>query len=410
MTHLGDNAEPAEDAVNECCRRCEQVTGRRPTSDSTPLVAHVIYRFDIGGLENGIVNIVNHICHKKYRHAIICLTNYSNFRFRIRKDISLFALNKQEGKDLSVYVKLFRLMRTLRPDIVHTRNLAAVDSALIAKVAGVPRVVHGEHGRDIVELHGNNWKYNLFRRFCRLFVDRYIPMSRDLASWLHDRIGVPENKIAQIYNGVDVGQFYPATSNRAPVPVSDFAPDGTIVIGTVGRLVPVKDPITLVHAFLHLLSLIPKARKRLRLALVGDGPLQPEIQALLQGADATGIAWLAGAREDIPQLLRSFDVFVLPSLTEGISNTILEAMASGLPVVATRVGGTPELVTENVTGMMVPPAQPFAMAKALQTYIQNPILMRRHGRAARERIENEFSVKTMVRQYEAVYDALLNRD
>jgi sugar transferase (PEP-CTERM/EpsH1 system associated) len=321
--------------------------------------------------------------------------------------VATFELRKREGKDIAIYGKLWRLLRKLRPDIVHTRNLPTVDSVMIAAIAGVPYRIHGEHGRDILEIRGQNRKYNMLRFLCRPFVDRYIAVSRELAMWLRQEIGVPEQKIVQIYNGVDSTHFCPARSDRAPLPVADFAPPGTIVIGNVGRMAVVKDPLTLVRAFLHLLEMMPDGRQRLRLVLVGDGVLQTEIEALVRQGRAMNVVWLAGGRDDVPELLRGFDIFALPSLAEGISNTILEAMATGLPVVATRVGGTAEIIIDGVTGRLVPAADPIAMARALNSYIENPALMRRHGRAARERVEQVFGLEHMVQQYEAVYEELL---
>jgi glycosyltransferase involved in cell wall biosynthesis len=140
---------------------------------------------------------------------------------------------------------------------------------------------------------------------------------------------------------------------------------------------------------------------------VGEGPLRTQAQQELRAADMRELAWLPGARDDIPQLMRGFDVFVLPSLAEGISNTILEAMASGLPVVATNVGGNPELVAQNKTGMLVPSANVQALAMTLERYVHDPGFAARHGRAGRARVAHEFSMESMVRGYEAVYDELL---
>jgi sugar transferase (PEP-CTERM/EpsH1 system associated) len=339
--------------------------------------------------------------------VIICLTDFSGFRSRIRReDIPVFALKKREGKDLRTYFKLWRLLRELRPEILHTRNLPTIDSILIGALAGVPRRVHGEHGRDMLELDGNNFKYNFLRRVCRPFVHTYIALSRDLEKWLRERIGAREDRIEQIYNGVDTGRFYPGGRDREPLPAG-FAPEGAIVIGSVGRLVPVKDPLTLVRAFIRLLDSAPDGREKLRLVLVGDGPLRQALEEILAKAGATANTWLAGTRDDVPQLLRSFDIFALPSLAEGISNTILEAMATGLPVVATSVGGTPELVTDGASGRLVPPSDSLAMAKALQRYIDHPSLIAQHGQAGCQRVEHEFGIDKMVNRYQAVYDALL---
>jgi sugar transferase (PEP-CTERM/EpsH1 system associated) len=374
-----------------------------------PLVAHIIHRLDVGGLENGLVNIINHTPENRYRHVIICITDYNPaFRARIRHEgVECYALHKREGKDFGVYLRLWRLLRQLRPEIVHTRNLSALEAQLPAALAGVPGRVHGEHGRDVHDIDGTNRKYNLLRRAFRPLVDRYIPLSRDLEQWLRNQVEVPGKKIVHICNGVDSELFHPAQSGRELLPLEGFADKDSIVIGTLGRMQTVKDQLTLVRAFLLLLERLPGARERLRLVLIGDGPLRAEAQELLRQAGALDLCWLPGSRDDTPHLLRCLDIFVLPSLAEGISNTILESMASGLPVLATRVGGNPELVKETHTGTLVPPNNAQAMADALQSYIEDPQMMRRHGAEGRQRVEQEFSLTHMVERYMAVYDALL---
>jgi glycosyltransferase involved in cell wall biosynthesis len=170
---------------------------------------------------------------------------------------------------------------------------------------------------------------------------------------------------------------------------------------------PVKDPLNLVRAFLRLRELAPGERGRLRLVLVGDGPLRTEAEVLLAAAGAREQAWLAGARDDVPELLQGLNVFVLPSIAEGISNTILEAMACGLPVVATRVGGNAELVVAGETGQLVPPSDPDALARAMLAYVRAPARAGREGAAGRVRIERRFSLEAMVERYMAVYDEVL---
>jgi glycosyltransferase involved in cell wall biosynthesis len=170
----------------------------------------------------------------------------------------------------------------------------------------------------------------------------------------------------------------------------------------------IKDQLTLVRAFLHLLDNEPGAREVLRLVIIGDGLLLEEARQLLRAAGAGQVAWLPGERADIPDMMRGLDLFVLPSLREGISNTILEAMASGLPVVATRVGGNPELVEEGRTGMLVPPSDPVALAQAIRTYLVDKGQLIRHGQAGRRRAEARFSMEAMVNAYLGVYDAVLN--
>lgn len=377
--------------------------------NTPPLVVHVIYRLAVGGLENGLVNLINRMSPERYRHAIVCIDDFTDFRDRIqRDDVEVYALHKRPGTDLGAYVRFWKLLRRLRPAIVHTRNLGALEFQFPAWLAGVRHRVQGEHGRDIGDLHGTNWKYLLFRKFMRPLVSRYVALSQDLANWLEISAGVSPKKISQIYNGVDTERFIPSKP-RLPVPIENFVPEDGIVIGTIGRMQPEKDQLTLVRAFILLLDAVENGRERLRLVLVGDGPLREQAQALLREANAEHLAWLPGVRNDAPQVMQAFDIFVLPSLIEGVSNTILEAMATGLPVVATAVGGNPELVSRDKTGETIPAADVAAMSQAIQCYIDAPELRRTHGKAGRARVEKMFSMEAMVTGYANVYDDLIKR-
>jgi sugar transferase (PEP-CTERM/EpsH1 system associated) len=376
---------------------------------SPPLIAHVIHHLVIGGLENGLVNLINRIPAHRYRHAIVCMTDYSDFSMRIRRDdVQIFSMNKKLGQDFGVYARLYQLFRRIKPDVVHSRNLTAMDSLLPAILSGVPVRIHGEHGRDQFDTEGKNRKYRLLRRLHRPMVTHYVAVSKDLERYLHEAIGVPQKKITQIYNGVDVDLFQPSPDGREAIgPYSD---PRQFVVGTVGRLQPVKDQVTLVRAMIALWRSDESMRKWLRLALVGDGPLRAEIEELLRRENATDLAWLAGARDDVPRVMRGLDLFVLPSLGEGISNTLLEAMASGLPVVATRVGGNPELMEEGRSGTLVPPADPHAMATAIREYWRNRDMAKRRGASAREITRRRFGLDVMVGDYVNLYDRLSRRN
>lgn len=379
-----------------------------PMQSTPPLIAHVIQRLAMGGLENGVVNLLNHMPDERYRHAIICLADATDYANRIqRKDVSIYELHKRPGQDLGVHRRFYRLLGELRPAIVHTRNLPTLEFQVSAAAARVAGRVHGEHGRDMYDLDGDNFKYNALRKTMRLFIHRYIAVSQDLSHWLTGTLNVPPVRVSQIYNGVDMVKFHPPVQPPCGDIPATIRSAETFVIGTVGRMEAVKDQLNLVHAFLQLIAAEPALRQRLRLMLIGDGPLREQARQLLRSADAENLAWLPGARDDVPEVLRAMDLFVLPSLREGISNTILEAMACGRPVVATAVGGNPELVVEGVTGMLVPPADATALAAALKVYCTDLERCRTHGEAGRSRVLQSFSLSNMVDRYLAVYDGAL---
>lgn len=390
--------------------RQDPLKSSRSITTQPPLIVHVIHHLGVGGLENGLINLINHIPPERYRHAIVCLKGYSDFRSRIlRENVEIVALNKREGHDLGLYVNLFRTLRRLKPDIVHTRNLGTMEGQVIAAVAGARARIHGEHGRDIFDLHGKNRKYNLLRKAIRPFVDHFIAVSRDLESWLVDTVGATPQRINQIYNGVDSLRFHPRDGAVFSAGPQGFFTENTFVIGSVGRMANVKNYPSLIRAFLMLLKEEPAARERCRLLIVGEGTSRRECIDMLREAGAEALAWFPGERADIPELMRAMDLFVLPSLGEGISNTILEAMSTGLPVVATRVGGNVELVKEELTGMLVPPEMSSALMAAIQKYYRNPDLVIQHGKAARRQIEASFSMEAMTKGYLQVYDKALRR-
>jgi sugar transferase (PEP-CTERM/EpsH1 system associated) len=376
---------------------------------SPPLVAHVIYALTMGGLENGLVNIINRTPTSRYRNVIICITIADDFARRITLEgVRVIQLHKREGHDFGFYWRLWRLFRELRPDIIHSRNLAALETQFLSIGCRGVRRVHGEHGLEGTDLGGGNWKYLAFRRFMRLFIHRYIVVSKDLSRWLEARVKVLPRNIRQIYNGVDHTRFGPARDATGHLlPWESGKTPEMIVIGTVGRLSPVKDQRSLLFAVAKLREIAPGLYPRLRLVIVGEGPLRQSLTDLVNELGLEQICWLPGDRDDVPALLAAMDVFVLTSLREGIPNTVLEAMASALPVIATAVGGNLELVEEGFNGSLVPAENPEALANALVPLLENQAERKRQGANARQRVCQRFDWSRTVDAYLSVYDEVL---
>jgi sugar transferase (PEP-CTERM/EpsH1 system associated) len=380
-----------------------------PVVDLRPVVVHVVYRFDTGGLENGVVNLINKMPVSAYRHVVLALTEVTDFRLRIvRSDVEFIALNKASGHAIWLYPRLFKLFRALHPAIVHTRNLAALEVVVPAWLAGVRVRVHGEHGRDQEDLAGLSKKHQWIRRMYSPFVSHYLALSRDLAGYLLDKVKIRDRRVTQAYNGVDSGKFRPFDSDLDALPADfPFRQPYEWIVGTVGRMQVVKDQLTLSKAVVRAIEIAPDLKAYLRLVMVGDGPLREQCQAILDSAGLSDISWLPGERQDIAELMRSLDCFVLPSLAEGISNTILEAMASGLPVIATEVGGNADLVVQGESGLLVPSNDPEALARSLVQLATAPVLAKSMGRAGRQLAEEKFSMAAMVATYQGLYDRLL---
>lgn len=370
-----------------------------------PLIAHVIFRLDVGGLENGLVNLINAMPADEFRHAIVCIDRATDFRQRIKvPDVEIVQIQKRPGRDPAALWRLFRAFRRMQPTVLHTRNLGALDALLPALLAGVRHRIHGEHGWDVTDAGGTGKRQRLLRRLHRPLVSEYVALSAEIGSYLADKVGVDRERISVICNGVNTSRFRPrdTPSRTAPLPHSVFDTDA-LVFGAVGRMDPVKGYLDLARAFVRFAGSGGPGSNRSRLVVIGDGATREAVQECLASAGLADRCWIPGKRDDIPALLPLFDVFVQPSLAEGISNTVLEAMACGLPVIGTDVGGNPELIVAGETGTLVPASQPESLAAALERYSTSPELVSERGAAARERAVRVLGFDTMLERYTQLY-------
>ncbi len=354
-------------------------------------VIHIVYSFGTGGLEKGIATLVRNAS-ECFEHIVLCLHSSGETAQFLPAGTSVIELHKPSGNSLSFVWKLRRTIERLKPAIVHARNWGGTDGIIAARLAGVRAAIQGEHGWLIDDPEGMNVKRLRLRRIFDYWTQEYTCVSQHLSQWLVKTVKV-KRPVTQIYNGVDIQVFSPGErgkSVRAELGLSDKS----FIIGMVGRLDPIKDHPTLFRAY----QTLKREYADIHLIIVGKGPERQRLERLA-GSD---ILFL-GNRQDIPAILQATDVFALPSLNEGISNTILEAMAVGLPVITTNVGGNPELARDGKTGMLVPPAEPMAICAALRNYIRNPELARIHGDAGRKIVVEQFSVEQMVQGYERVY-------
>jgi sugar transferase (PEP-CTERM/EpsH1 system associated) len=374
----------------------------------SPLIIHVLHHLVIGGMENGLVNLINHLPHSLWRHRVLCIEDFSEFRDRVRRDdVEVVALRRSQIGTWALRRRLFDECRRHRPAIVHARGLSGLDALPSAWLANVPVILHSEHGWNVDDLEGGKRRPALLRRLHSVFVDRHIVVSRHLGRYLADRVGIDTARVEHICNGVDVSRFVPrGDAVRASAP-EGFWNETSFVVGTVGRLQSVKDQATLLAAAARLLELRPELDRRLRIVLVGAGPMEAELRARAAALGIDSRTWFAGALSDVPGVLASFDVFVLSSLMEGISNTLLEAMACGLPIVATAVGGNLELVRDTDTGLLVAPGDVDALARQLVRVATEPGLGSMLGGRARAAALSEFSLEAMVRRYGDLYASML---
>jgi glycosyltransferase involved in cell wall biosynthesis len=295
--------------------------------------------------------------------------------------------------DLFALLRLYRYIRRVNPTILHASLFHAnLPGRVLGRVAGVPIIICAERTMGME----SEWRYRINRWTIGL-VDRVTAVSTNVRDFCVSHIGLPAEKLSVIYNGVELpeGAFPSTREARAALGLPPDEP----IIGTVSRLEPVKGIAILIQALARV--------DHVHLAIVGDGPDRAALESL---ADDLGVAdrihW-AGHRRDVPRLLPAFELLVQPSLHEGLPNSILEAMAVGLPVVATAVGGTPEVVVDGVTGLLTPSRDPGVLAKAITTLLRNPDLQRKMGRAGAERVRERFSQEQTVQQTQALYAHLL---
>lgn len=365
-------------------------------------ILHILHSLQVGGLENGVVNLINRLDPERFEHVICCIASSGPMAERIERPVPIHVIGKGAGRDSLLPFKIARVVRTVSPHIVHTRNWGTIDGVPGALLGGVRRIVHGEHGREATDPTGTNRRRQQARRLLSPLISRFITVSDDLRRWLVDDVGVDSGKVVQIINGVDTERFFPP-EDREVVKVRAGLNPRSFVVGTVGRLDPVKDQQLLLRAFAGFARGFAAGEALPVLIIVGGGPEEERLRELAADLGITGSVYFAGERRDTPELLRAMDLFVLPSIAEGISNTILEAMASGLPVLATGVGGNGELVVDTKCGFLFPSGDDARLKELLFRCASDFSLRGSLGGAARTRCLEHFSLAAMAAAYGRVY-------
>ncbi len=354
-------------------------------------VVHILHSFDTGGMEKGIAMVIKNSI-ATFKHTIICLTKTGESKKLLPKHIEIIEMKKKEGNSLFFILRLTKTIKNLKPDIVHTRNWGGFDGVIAAKLAGIKHIFHGEHGWSMDDPYGLNKKRMFIRRGLDRFVNHYTCVSRQIESWLINGIKV-KKPVIQIYNGVDCHLYSPGAgvAIRSDLGIQTH----TIVFGIVARLDPIKNHKTLIKVFNDINKVWPDTC----LLIAGKGTEEKYLKSI-----ACQNVHFLGNRSDIAELLKGLDVFVLPSFNEGISNTILEAMASGLPVVASDRGGNPELIKPDQNGMLFDPDSQEALKSCLSEYVQDSTLRKRHGDNGREMAQKLYSINTMADEYKSVWE------
>ncbi len=365
-------------------------------------ILFLITELDTGGAQKALARLLASLNRSRFKPHVACLYHGDKtVAQEIRAlGIPLTDLRMQAKWRADALWRLYRLLRRQQPAILHTWMFHAnLPGRLLGRLAGVPIVITSRRNVNI----GGPARERLLRWTSGL--DDAVIAVCELARQAEiERAGAAPHHVATIYNGVDVTAFS-RSDPEADARIRDTfdIPADAPLLGAIGRLHPQKDFGTLLAAVAQLRRQVPDAH----LLLVGDGELREELVNHARSLGLGDCVTFAGHRTHIPEILAAIDVFTLTSLWEGLPNVILEAMAAGLPVVATRVGGVPEVVVAGETGLLVPPRDPDALSRAIVTLLRDPALRQTMGRAGQERVRHRFSVEQMVRRTESLYERLL---
>ncbi|CAN2042477.1 L-malate glycosyltransferase [Candidatus Magnetomoraceae bacterium gMMP-15] len=349
-----------------------------------------------------MVNLVNSIDTTKFIVHICCIRDVGEFQSRIKNEETKIIECKFAEKNWDICCEIQKLCKEMSIDIVHTHGWGTFFVGVLgAKMARVPIVINGEHGT----LYYETFKRRLIQSILFNWVDLNLTVSIDLKLDILKRFWVTNSKFYTILNGVDTNKFRPNEEVRQEKRNELGIDQDTYIVGTVGRLAPIKDYPTLLRAF-AILKEREKERK-IKLIIVGEGEERSKLESLAKKLKIEAELLMLGYRKDIPELLNTMDIFVLTSEKEGLSNTILEAMACGKPVLATNVGGNPELVQHELTGILFPFRDYMKLAEYFTLFYKKDSLLKYYSRNAMLTAQQKFSLREMVKKYENVYFKLI---
>jgi sugar transferase (PEP-CTERM/EpsH1 system associated) len=367
---------------------------------------HVVDNMGRGGMQNGIVNVIRHLDQSRFEHVICSIRRLDHVdAHRFPEDNVKMMCVAGEGRESRVQIPaLSRSIRAVKPDIVHSRNWSGVEAVISGRWVGSCTLIHSEHGVDSETAEREPWRRVCFRRLAFGLADHVFCVSNQLRQLHARRTGFPERKIGVIHNGVDMDRFSPDSSARAAVRQEfGIAPD-ELCIGCVGNLTPVKDYPTLLHA----LNEIASVCANWRLVVAGEGLELPRLQSFVDAHPQwKDRVHFVGLSNRVREILNAMDIYVLSSVTEGISNSLLEAMATGIAVVVTETGGNPEVVVNGRSGLLFPVGDSHRLADHLLRLNAQPEERRSLAQEARQRISERFSLQSMVRRYEQLYESLV---
>jgi sugar transferase (PEP-CTERM/EpsH1 system associated) len=365
-------------------------------------VLHLLLNLECGGMESGVVNLINNINQDQFSSYICCLENSGALRERLSEEKGkIFELHKEPGRSLRIISALRKIYCNYEIDVVHTHNYATLAYGGVACLfSKKPYLVHGEHGDLPLQL--KNPKYVVVRKVMSLKAAMFHAVSEDLRNLFMEKVGIPANKIKHIANGLDLDKFKPCDS-RALRYEYGFQEKDFIILG-IGSFYPWKNFTLLIEAA----DILKAKNLGFKLILAGSGPESEKLKKLVLQKGLERWVHFLGYRKDTPEIINISNCLVQPSLTEGMSNTIMEAFACAKPVIASRVGGNSELVNDGVSGYLFSSSNVYDLVEKIILIYEDMEKAKKMGVEARKLSEERFSLKRMVKEYEELYLAVAN--
>jgi len=359
---------------------------------------HVVDHLGKGGLENGLVNLINGMDSMEFEHVVYAIRQLGANAQRLPPNVRVICQGKRDTDSRFQVGTFARAIRAVQPNIVHSRNWAGVEGVMAARLARCYSV-HSEHG---LEAAAETWEPKRriwFRRLAMELAHRVFSVSRHLKELHCRRTGFNPGRIAVIHNGVDSQRFFPDPASRARMREELRLSADEFCIGCVGNLLPVKSQITVLEAIGELGDKLGNWR----LAMIGEGPERAGLERFIADRGWEGRIQLLGTSERVPEFLNAMDLYILPSVAEGISNSLLEAMSTGLPVIASAVGGNLEVV-EGDSGLLFEARNTGQLAERMLAVRTSDRLRQDLARRGVERVREHFSLRSMIRNYERLYE------
>src|ERR1700733_753218 len=376
--------------------------------DGRPLrVLHILNRLDRGGTELVALKVMDGLGKGVFEHRLASLRGIDPQLQNVALPGGglLSAGDVGSGFQFPLF-RLARIMRAYRPDIVHSRNWGAIEAIPAARLAKVPVAIHSEHGYELEMLAGLPNRRRIFRRAAYAMADAVFAVTRELRDYHAKQAWISSQRIRVVYNGVDTQRFCPHPHLRDVARKRFGLPPNRFIVGAVGRMVPMKDHATLLRA----VDLLAQRNFDAHVLFVGSGPELERTQKLAASFQAlSGRVTFAGVSDEVSAMLHALDAFAQPSISEGMSNTLLEAMATALPVIATAVGGNNEVIDNGQSGWLIRTGDHEALASILMRLASEADLRRSYGAAARQRIVERFSLDRMLNDYKELYLELVAR-